>query len=173
VELKIEEIWKPVINYEDKYLVSNLGNIKSIKRNKVLSPKVNWDGYLRIQLWRNNKNKYASIHKLVAESFLEKPLGNNIVVNHKNGVKNDNRLENLEWVTQQENIQHAWKNGLASAKKVNQYSIEGIFIKSFDSVKDACLSLGLNDSTGIYKTCNGKLQKAHGYKWSYDETSND
>ena len=67
------EIWKDVKDYEGLYQVSNLGRVKSIRKNKILSPKHNWDGYLRIQLWRNNKNRYVSIHRLVAEAFIQNP----------------------------------------------------------------------------------------------------
>ena len=62
------EIWKDVVGYEGLYQVSNLGRVKSVKRNKILSQKHNWDGYLRIQLWRNNKNKYVSIQLQVVIS---------------------------------------------------------------------------------------------------------
>lgn len=113
----MKEIYKPVLGYEDKYLVSNHGNIKSISRGRILSPKNNHDGYLRIQLWRNSKCEYRSIHVIVMEAFSKKPF-ENAVVNHINGVKYDNRLENLEWVTQKENIGHAWKTGLN--KRVNK-----------------------------------------------------
>lgn len=107
----MKEIYKPVLGYEDKYLVSNRGNIKSISRGRILTPKNNYDGYLRIQLWRNSKCEFRSIHVIVMEAFSIKPF-TNAVVNHINGLKYDNRIENLEWLTQKENIAHAWKTGL-------------------------------------------------------------
>lgn len=107
----MKEVYKPVLGYEDKYLVSNHGNIKSISRGRILSPKNNHDGYLRIQLWKNNKCEFRSIHVIVMEAFSKKPF-TNAVVNHINGLKYDNRLSNLEWLTQKENIGHAWKTGL-------------------------------------------------------------
>lgn len=113
----MKEVYKPVLGYENKYLVSNCGNVKSISRGRILSPKNNHDGYLRIQLWKNNKCEFRSIHVLVMEAFSRKPFAN-AVVNHINGLKYDNRIENLEWLTQKENIRHAWKTGLN--KRVNK-----------------------------------------------------
>ena len=107
------EIWKDVVGYEGLYEVSSLGRVKSVKRNKILSQKHNWDGYLRIQLWRNNKNKYVSIHRLVAEAFIENP-NTKPFINHIDGNKQNNKVDNLEWCTQKENIKHAFDNVLST-----------------------------------------------------------
>ena len=108
-----EEIWKDVIDYEGIYQVSNLGNVKSLKFNKEkilkLMPR---SGYLRVEL----NQKSHSVHRLVLHTFVglneTKPQ-----VNHINGIKSDNRLINLEWVTQSENIRHAINTGLKIAVK--------------------------------------------------------
>jgi len=94
------EIWKnvTVTGYENLYKVSNLGNVFSIKANKILSPRNNGNGYLYVTLYNNLSHKDCYIHRLVALAFIknEDP-ENNKLINHKNEIKNDNRVENLEW----------------------------------------------------------------------------
>lgn len=175
---RIEEVillvkWKPVVGYENKYMVSDRGDIFSIGRKKILNPKVNWDNYLRIQLWRKNKNKYVSIHRIVCESFLG-VMDENMVVNHKNGIKNDNRLDNLEWVTQKENIIHSWNNGLSkhklnniNPKSVKQYTLDGEYIATFASQKQVERDLGISH-VSISSACRGKTKTAGGYVWKFN-----
>lgn len=109
------EIWKPIKDFENIYEVSNLGRIKSFKNYKIsfLIGSSSGDGYRAITLC-GNKNKRIYIHRLVALHFIEN-LENKIEVNHINGIKDDNRVENLEWCTKSENSIHALKNGLAKS----------------------------------------------------------
>jgi len=110
-----EEIWKDVVGHENIYQVSNLGNVRSCKRNKLLL-KNGWyllrmynsaNGYKFVRI--NNKTAY--IHRLVSLAFLPS-IENKKYVNHINGIKDDNRLDNLEWCTAKENTSHAIKTGL-------------------------------------------------------------
>jgi len=122
------EIWKDVVNYEDSYQVSNLGRVRTKDRwintgtskrflkSQILKGDVNRHGYINYRLWKNNKLLNKLGHRLVAEHFLVN-LENKKEVNHKNGIKSDNRLENLEWNTRSENTTHAFKTGLEKPKK--------------------------------------------------------
>lgn len=103
----MEEIWKPIPNYEGLYEVSNLGNVKSLKFNKerILSFDVDVHGYLNVGLYKHGVKKTKKSHHLVAEAFLNhKPDGTHkLVVDHINDIKTDNKVENLQIVTQREN----------------------------------------------------------------------
>lgn len=99
------EFWKTINDCPD-YLISNLGNVKSIKRGKerILKGGINKDGYIYFILCNNGFEKTKTAHQLVAQSFLNhKPCGNKMVVNHINFIRTDNRLENLEIITNREN----------------------------------------------------------------------
>ncbi len=108
------EEWRNVVGYEGLYQVSNLGRIKSLQRKKprIVKPDIIHTGYLRVMLYKDGKTKKHYTHVLVAKSFIPNP-ENKSDVNHINGIKTDNRVENLEWVTRSENIIHAFANGLS------------------------------------------------------------
>lgn len=119
-----QEIWKSIKTYEGLYEVSNLGRIKSlskrwsvgIKKETVLRPSISKAGYLRVVLCHNSIKKHITIHKLVATHFCTNDNGNKII-NHKNGIKSDNRADNLEWCTYSENALHAFSQGLVKPQK--------------------------------------------------------
>lgn len=122
----MNEVWKPITGYELMYSVSNLGNIRNDTTGLNLKPWKNWEGYLLVDLYSNGKATHKSVHRLVAEAFLGSKHG--MQVNHKNEVKSDNRLGNLEWVTQKENINYGtgnYRKGMAKRVKVVSRSLSG------------------------------------------------
>jgi hypothetical protein len=115
------EIWKPVKGYEGLYKVSNMGRIKSVERymknhsklqlvpEKIKSPQDNGHGYLWVQLCKNSKCSYRYVHRLVAEAFIPNP-DNKPQVNHLDYNKQNNCVDNLEWVTAKENNEYSMPN---------------------------------------------------------------
>lgn len=110
------EIWAPVVGYENHYVVSNKGRVKGIgKKSKyrILVPMIHQQGYERVRLSVSGKHRFFLIHRLVAEAFIFNP-DQKATVNHIDGNKRNNCVENLEWATQSENNLHAHRTGLAS-----------------------------------------------------------
>jgi len=118
------EIWKSVLGHEGFYSVSNRKRVKSLYRNivkadgkkythleKILSIKISKQGYNQLKIRDENGRKTVKLYRLVAEAFIPNP-DNKPCVNHINGIKTDDRVENLEWTTYSENAQHAWDTGL-------------------------------------------------------------
>jgi hypothetical protein len=108
---KGEELWLPVKDYEEVYLISNMGKVKNSKTSRVLKLKENIDGYYVVCLSEENKKKEFRVSRLVAQAFLPNPQGLP-VVNHIDGNKKNNWVDNLEWTTISYNTQHAYNLGL-------------------------------------------------------------
>lgn len=190
----MEEIWKDIKGYEGLYQVSNFGNVKSLDRyiinkngdkqyfpGKYLNQGIS-DNYLKVILSKNNKQRTFRVHILVARTFIPNP-ENKPEVNHMDGDKSNNRVDNLEWNTRSENELHAYKNGLAKpsdkqkqavakyakenySKKVIQYSLNGEFIKEWNSMHDVWRELGIRPSY-ICRCCKGLRNQTYGYVWKY------
>ena len=179
----MKEVWKDVKWYEWSYKVSNKWNVKSLnyrrtKKERILKWNSNWKGYLYISF----PDKHIYIHRLVAISFLSNEF-NKPEVNHKDWNKWNNNIKNLEWVTKSENEKHKyrvlwiphnkwmlWKKWALckNSKKVNQYSLEGIFIKEWVSATVAWDSLNIKNTT-IGSCCinNWRNKTAWWYIWKF------
>ncbi|MEG2018479.1 MAG: HNH endonuclease, partial [Clostridium sp.] len=134
--------------YEDRYLIEDSGVIYSLKTNKPLKPYKENNGYLRVGLWDGSCYKRFSVHRLVYENFIGK-IDEGKQINHKDGNKENNSIENLEEVSCSENNLHAHRTGLHinnGSKPVDKYGLSGEFIESFSSLTEACKAM--NSSTG-------------------------
>lgn len=152
---------------------------KTLKRYsppRVLQQVYDRDGYLKVGLIKNGKNTQFRVHRIVAENFIKNPY-NKSQVNHINGIKDDNRVENLEWCTPKENTIHAHKTGLCGingkSKPVAQLDEEGNVIQVFESARQAELSLGKNGKgSNLSKVCRKGYGYCKGFQWkwiSFDE----
>lgn len=153
---------------DSNYGVSRDGRVISFRKNKILTPKQNWDGYLRVQLWSHRHCEYVSIHRLIAETFIPNP-HQYPVVNHRDGNKTNNHVDNLEWCTQRENVKHAWRTGLAhhklnrTGKAVRQLTLAGEEVTRYPSMMAVERALGINHSNISYAAAN--YGTAGGYRW--------
>ena len=187
----MDEIWKDIPGYKGRYQASNLGRIKSLKRKvKILNGKrtvrerimkmtKDKDGYYRAGL--NKPSVYNTVpmftHRLIGKAFIPNP-ENKPQINHKNGVKDDNRVENLEWVTNQENMTHSYyilgiTNGSFekghegyNKRPVAQYNKNGILLNTFDSIAAAAKYLN-GDKKSLSRHCTGHVKSYYGYKFKY------
>lgn len=184
----MQEIWRQIPGYNGKYCISNFGNVLS--RNflntgvdKLLVLKKHHSGYLFVRLCNGSSDdqKNLTVHSLVAKAFIPNP-SNKRCVNHIDGNKHNNHVDNLEWVTHKENSQHAIKHGLRDPHKNNhpkgkdtpnsrcvmQYTPEGVFIKTWDCVSDAARAYSMNPCQ-IINVAKGRNKTAHGYVWKYSD----
>ena len=179
-----KEIWKDVKGYEGKYQVSNLGRIKSIKFKNGNQEKIlkltDCKGYKIIRLCKDGIVKSFKVHRLVAQAFI--PNYNNMpIINHINGIKNDNNVENLEWCTYSHNETEAHRMGLKkptwqgkcyythpSNRKIIQYNLNGEKVKEWSSIQEATDKLNVSNISAV---CRGAQKTAGGYIWKYTEVN--
>jgi hypothetical protein len=165
------EIWEDIVinNIDYNYEISNKGNVRNSNTKKILKPFLR-TGYYCIGLSINSIINKFSIHTLVATMFIDNS-NNCKVINHIDGNKLNNNVENLEWCTYKENTSHALNNKLIKLhrKKVKQLSYDGTqLIKIYDSIRDAEKETGISNKQ-ISKVCRNKMPTAHGFRWEYVE----
>ena len=192
----INEIWRDIEGYNGLYQISNLGRVKSlekkclskngkyrINKEKILKLYTNSkDGYIRVGLWKNNKHHSFTLHKIVAQTFIDN-YDNKPCIDHINGDRTDNRVENLRWVTHKENNNNPitkkrhstnhpkvflgifGKNNPSSIP-VLQFTIDGKLVRKWDCIRDIQRELGI-DNTNISRCCRGKQKTAGNFRWCY------
>lgn len=167
------EIWKDIEGYEGYYQVSSLGNIRNVKTNKILIGDTNNIGYRRVTLYNPIKKRFF-VHRLVALAFCE-GYQENYVVNHKDGNKLNNAVNNLEWVTRSENDLHAYELNLREPHpctfkhRIICYNlITGETIKIYKNTQECCDDLGVK-RPNVYNCCNGKQKSCKGYGLKYEQ----
>ena len=165
--LNMTESWKDVPGYEGLYEVSDIGRVLSKRTNRPLKPNIMKHGYACVHLYSGGKQTRVvkTIHQLVAQAFIPNPQGHR-EVNHKNFLKRDNRVDNLEWVSRKENVQHA----LAAGRRVKpEKRVMGINLRTkttvcFESQIAAEITLRGKQTGGI----SGAMKRgkpAYGYVW--------
>lgn len=158
----MEETWKDIKGYEGLYKISDKGNLYSIYSKRVLSPKAAKDGYIYVRLCKDNHRVVTAVHRIVALNFIKNDDLNKIEVNHKDGVKTNNCVENLEWVTKGGNLTHAYRilNIPRAAKRIKCVETEAVFESSIDAQRKTGINAG-----AIRQVLSGLKRKAGGYKW--------
>ena len=195
-----KEIWKAVVGYEGYYKISNLGHVlsleriieyeyktksgliiikRSVKKSKKLKTRINESGYYSTDFQVNNIKETVTIHRLLAEAFIPNP-ENKPTVNHKNGIKSDISISNLEWATYSENNKHAVDTGLRQSPWTGKFGIDNPkskpiiqYDKAYNKINEFVNAREAKKITGIdYKhiseCCLGKRKTTGGYIWKYN-----
>lgn len=185
--ISIKPKWKDIVGYENEYQINQFGEIRTLndspklKKYDVLKPQISKrNGYVYQMLYKNGKEKLLRVHRLVAMAFLPNP--NNLPqVNHKDGNKQNNSVDNLEWCEQSDNMKHAYKNGLQipsenqrkaiiNTNKLKQKKVcqikDGKIINTFSGISEASRQTKISISC-ISRCCNLKRKSTNGYEWRF------
>ena len=178
----MKEIWKDIKGYEGKYMVSNLGRVKSLNYHRtgkegILKGGDNGYGYLKVELCKEGKVNQPLVHVLVATAFLENP-DNLPEVNHKDEDKTNNRVENLEWCSRLYNINYGTRSKRSAEKRRNDPKrskpvigidkVSGLILE-FPSTMEASRQTGI-DQRRINDCLKGRKKSAKGFYWFYVES---
>ncbi len=177
-----QEIWKDIVGYEGIYQISNKGRVKSLKRKcksihgyrtvpeKIYASCLDAYGYPIVTLHKEGKRKTRTVHRLVAEAFIDNPEGMT-QINHIDEIKTNNFVENLEWCTIEYNNAYGTRIERlikTQQRAVIQLDMKGNFIKLWNGANEIARTTGMSQSA-ITRCCNHKRNYAYGYKWKYKE----
>lgn len=152
--------WKPHKKYT-KYEISNDGKIKNSKTGRILKTSVNKQGYEQVCIHHNGKQYTKNIHRLIAETFYDYDKYDELEVNHIDGNKLNNRIENLEWCTRKENVDHAFRKHLrVPSRRIKIRVIETG--EEYESIRECARTIGVDQSM-ICAYLNGKTKSCKGY----------
>lgn len=169
----MNEKWKDVVGYESHYIVSSMGRVASVKKGRLymMNPYKSKGGYMIVSLLIDSRRKCMKVHRLVAMSFIPNPECKD-TVNHIDEVKSNNSLQNLEWMTMVENMNHGTrnkriseknKNNKKTSKKLLQIDDEGNVVKVWPSIKEA--SRAGFERRNISLVYRGKRKSHKGFAW--------
>lgn len=174
----LQEEWRAVVGYEGLYEVSNLGRVRSLFRYKKIVKGVPTNkGYLRVTLCKDKVHRLCSIHRLVAMAFLPNP-NNYPCVNHKDEIRTNNKVDNLEWCSYKYNVNYGnivekkrQSRDYASISKIIEQIDNGKVINTYPSISEAARNLSSSRyaKTNICRACHTANSKAYGYEWRYKE----
>lgn len=187
VMISINPKWVDIAGYENLYQINQFGEIRTLKNSpklkkyNLLKPQISkTNGYVYQMLNKNGTKKLFRVHRLVASAFLPNP--NNLPqVNHKDGNKQNNRADNLEWCEQSYNMKHAYKNKLQTPSETQRKAIintnklkqkrvcqikDGEIINTFSGISEASRQTNVPISC-ISRCCNGKREFANGFQWRF------
>ena len=155
---KGDKCMKDIKGYEGLYGITSCGKVWSYKSKRFLTPKDNGYGYLQVCLFRDKQRKICYVHRLVAEAYLPNP-DNLPQVDHIDGNKMHNFLNNLQWITNRDNCRKS------NNKAILQYTLDGNFIREWECAYDVDKEV----SSNIYQCLKGRRKTACGYIWKYKE----
>lgn len=176
----MREIWKPVLDFEGVYEVSNCGDIRRLavqgkkgtgnylRAEHLVKSRENNKGYPMVDLWMNGKRKQKLVHRLVAEAFIPNPQ-NLPEVNHKDENPANCNADNLEWCDRIYNMNYgscAKRIGKANGKPVFQFDLHGNLLRRYESTMQAQRETGICNAR-ISESCTGKREKGGGFIWRY------
>lgn len=159
----MKEIWKPIGGYEGLYEVSNMGRIKSFynSEERILKKSKTTTGYWKIELRKNKIRKSFKVHRLVAFAFIANP-ENKPYINHIDGNPLNNKVDNLEWCTQHENLVHAYSIGLRDSFRIQKNTLKDLYADKKLSASEIANMFGVTKTVILYNMKKFNIKRRDG-----------